>query len=170
MISYLITKLLPAIVARWPQEDRGQTIWIQQDNAPSHVPTNDPQFCAAAAQTGLDISIMSQPANSPDMNVLDLGFFASLQSYTDTCSSKNMDELIENVINEYWRYDPFSLRKVFLTLHGCMIEVMKIGGGNRYKVPHIGKDRLQASGTLPRRLGFSRQLYESAVQAVENMP
>jgi hypothetical protein len=113
---------------------------------------------------------MSQPANSPDMNVLDLGFFASLQSYTDTCSSKNMDELIENVINEYWRYDPFLLRKVFLTLRGCMIEVMKIGGGNRYKVPHIGKDRLHASGTLPRRLRFSRQLYESAVQAVENMP
>jgi hypothetical protein len=134
------------------------------------VPANDPQFLAAVAQTGLDIRIISQPANSPDMNVLDLGFFASLQSYTDTCSSRNMDELIENVINQFWSYDPFLLKKVFLTLQGCMIEVMKIGGGNRYKVPHIGKDRLQASGALPRRLGCSRQLYESAVQAVGNMP
>jgi hypothetical protein len=51
-----------------------------------------------------------------------------------------------------------------------MIEVMKISGGNRYKVPHIDKDTLQESGALPRRLGFSRQLYESAVQAMENMP
>lgn len=55
--------------------DRHRTIWIQQDNATSHVPPNDVDFQVAVAQTGLDIKIMYQPSNSPDMNVLDLGFF-----------------------------------------------------------------------------------------------
>lgn len=59
----MIAKLLPAIVAKWPREVAGKTIWIQQDNAPSHVPCNDEQFKAAVAQTGLDIRLMSQPVH-----------------------------------------------------------------------------------------------------------
>jgi hypothetical protein len=55
--------------------DRHRTIWIQQDNATSHVPPNDVDFQVAVAQTSLDIKIMYQPSNSPDMNVLDLCFF-----------------------------------------------------------------------------------------------
>lgn len=78
MRSYFISKLLPSIVARWPMFDRERTIWIQQDNARTHVPPNDLEFQAAVAQTGLDIQIFYQPSNSPDMNILDLGFFSSL--------------------------------------------------------------------------------------------
>ena len=78
MRSYLIGKVLQAIVRRWPRELRGQTIWIQQDNAPSHVPVDDAEFAAVVAQTGLDIQLINQPANSPYFNVLDLGLFASL--------------------------------------------------------------------------------------------
>ena len=55
MRSYMITKLLPAIKAKWPKEDANKTIWIQQDNAPSHVPPNDAKFTAAVRETGLDI-------------------------------------------------------------------------------------------------------------------
>ena len=82
MRSYLIGKVLKAIVRRWPRELRGQTIYIQQDNAPSHVPEDDEEFARAVAHTGLDIRLVNQPANSPDLNILDLGFFASLQSLT----------------------------------------------------------------------------------------
>jgi len=74
----MIDKLIPAIQARWPREARHDTIWIQQDNAPSHVPVDDVVFVAAVARTGLDIRLMNQPPNSHDMNYLDLGFFASL--------------------------------------------------------------------------------------------
>jgi hypothetical protein len=98
--SYLITKVLPAIVAKWPREARGETIWIQQDNTRTHIDPNDEAFCHAVHQTRLDIRIFNQPANSPDLNVLDLGFFASLQSKTYLMSSTNMDELIQNVQRE----------------------------------------------------------------------
>jgi hypothetical protein len=35
------------------------------------------------------------------MKVLGLGFFASLQSKTDATTSRNLDELIANVENEF---------------------------------------------------------------------
>ena len=73
MRSYMITKLLPAIKASWPREDAHEAIWIQQDNAPSHVHTDDVEFAATVANTDLDVRLMNQPANSPDMNFLDLG-------------------------------------------------------------------------------------------------
>ena len=162
----MIGKVLKAIVERWPREYAGKTIWIQQDNAPSHLPVDDEEFAAAVAQTGLDIRLINQPANSPDLNVLDLGFFASLQSLTNEQISRNLDELIENVQKEFDNYDPTALNRVFLTLQGCMIEVMKDGEGNRYKIPHINKDRLDALDMLPKSLSCDRQLYEDVIASL----
>lgn len=90
------------------------------------------------------------------MNVLDLGFFAFLQLLTYERISRNLDDLIENVQKEFDNYDPATLNRVFLTLQRCMIEVMKDGGGNRYKIPHIDKDRLDALGMLPKSLSCDR--------------
>lgn len=164
--SYLIGKVLEAIKTRWPREDLGKTIFIQQDNARTHVSVDDEDFARASAQTGFNIRLINQPPNSPDMNVLDLGFFASLQSKTDKTNSRNLDELIANVENEFRNYDVNDLRNVFLTLQGCLIEVMKAGGGNRYKIPHMNKERQEALGLLPRSLNCDRQLYESVMESL----
>jgi hypothetical protein len=120
-------------------------------------------FAATVAQTRLDIRLINQPANSPDLNVLDLGFFRSLQSRNYEQISRNLDDLIQNVKREFDNYDPATLNRVFLTLQGCLIEVMKDGGGNKYKIPHINKDRLEALGILPKRLSCDRQLYEDVM-------
>jgi hypothetical protein len=98
------------------------------------------------------------------MNCLDLGFFASLQSLTFNRVSRNLDELIDNVIKEFQEYDITLLNRVYLTLQSCLIEVMKAGGGNRYKIPHMNKERLQALGILPDRLECDQQLYELVLQ------
>lgn len=73
--EYLIKHVLPAIKAKWPAEDRHQTIWIQQDNAPSHVHVDDEEVMKAACEGGWHIRLKCQPPNSPDTNILDLGFF-----------------------------------------------------------------------------------------------
>jgi len=52
-------------------------IFIQQDNAPSHLKLDDPVFCEAAKQDGFDIRLICQPPNSPDFNILDLVFFSN---------------------------------------------------------------------------------------------
>ncbi|XP_044966754.1 uncharacterized protein LOC123426911 [Hordeum vulgare subsp. vulgare] len=164
--QFLIQKVLPAIQAVWPQELAGETIWIQQDNAPSHVPSNDPGFLNAVAQTGLDIRLMQQPSNSPDMNILDLGLFSSLQSMSVRLVSNNLDELINNVQHEYDAYDADKINRIFLTLQSCLIEVMKRGGSNDYKIPHMYKDGLERAGNLPDVLDCDRELYESVTQAL----
>jgi len=107
---------------------------------------------------------MNQPPNSPDMNCLDLGFFASLQSMTDRRVSRNIDELIQNVQLEFDEHRPEILYRVFLTLQGCMTEVMKARGGNKYKIPHMSKEKLEALGMLPKALSCDRELYESCIQ------
>ena len=43
--EFMINKVLPAIRAKWPREDVHKPIFIQQDNAPSHLKVDDPQFC-----------------------------------------------------------------------------------------------------------------------------
>ncbi|EAZ28266.1 hypothetical protein OsJ_12237 [Oryza sativa Japonica Group] len=168
MRSFIISKVLPAIRACWPLEDARRTIFIQQDNARTHVPIDDEQFSVAVAQMGLDIRLVNQPPNSPDMNCLDLGFFASLQSLTANRVSKNMEELIENVQKEYNDYDPKTLNRVFVTLQSCCIEVMEANGGNKYKIPHMNKARLEALGILPKALRCDRQLYEKVIQLLGN--
>jgi hypothetical protein len=74
----MINFLLPAIKARWPAGERGMPIYIQQDNAKTHIAVDDPDFVAAAQAGGWDIRLTCQPPNSPDLNILDLGFFAAL--------------------------------------------------------------------------------------------
>jgi hypothetical protein len=45
---FMLNKVLAAIKAKWPLEDMGKPIFIQQDNAKTHIPIDDPQFCQAA--------------------------------------------------------------------------------------------------------------------------
>jgi len=91
------------------------------------------------------------------------GILASLQSKAYLRNSKNIDELIKNVEKEYVEYDQNMVNRVFLTLQGCFLEVMKLGGGNGYKIPHMNKERLERLGMLPTRLSCDLQLYQSVM-------
>ncbi|KAL6581619.1 hypothetical protein OROMI_007542 [Orobanche minor] len=146
---FLIEKVIPAVRERWPRLGRGETIFIQQDNARTHVLPNDPNFLEAASQNGFDIRLTCQPPNSPDLNVLDLGFFRAIQSLQQKMRARTIPELVHAVEKAYDDYPPIKLNYVWLTLQLCMKEIMKIGGGNRYKIPHINKNRLQMLGRLP---------------------
>lgn len=111
MRQYLIEKVILAIQDKWPQEDRDKIIFIQQDNARTHVHPYDLAFLEVVVATGLDIRLMQQPANSPDMNVLDLGFFNSIQSLTDCGSPKTIEDLIHIVEEEFEDYDEAILNR-----------------------------------------------------------
>ncbi|XP_074265511.1 uncharacterized protein LOC141587948 [Silene latifolia] len=75
----LINIVLPAIKAKWPST-ASKHIIIQHDNARPHIDNSDPDFRAAATADGWNIELKNQPPNSPDLNVLDLGFFRAIQS------------------------------------------------------------------------------------------
>ena len=71
-----ISNLLPGIIEKWPRTDRlSRKIWIQQDGAKSHINTDDEEFRQAIQDQELNAGLYTQAANSPDANLLDLGFF-----------------------------------------------------------------------------------------------
>jgi hypothetical protein len=82
--------VIPAIMEHWPVGDLSNPqfkIKIQQDGAGAHCPATDPRILANLKDledNGIlspgKISFYSQPSNSPDLNILDLGFFNALQS------------------------------------------------------------------------------------------
>jgi hypothetical protein len=92
--DFMLNKVLRAIRAKWPKEDLGKPIHIQQDNAPTHIKLDDPIFCEAAKQNGFDIRLISQPPNSPDFNILDLGFFSSYSSHSIQENAKTIEALV----------------------------------------------------------------------------
>jgi hypothetical protein len=100
-----INEVLPAIKEKWPREHAHETIYIQQDNAPCHVPLDDEEFCRAVSDGGFDIRLTFQPPNSPDLNVLDLGFFSAIQSLQEQEVTNSVDALTEAVQKSF---DAFS--------------------------------------------------------------
>jgi hypothetical protein len=96
--EYIVKYVLPAIKEKWPESDRWNTIYIQQDNGITHVLADDPIFAMEAARGGWDIRIVNQPPNSPDCNILDLGWFASIQSMFQRKMPKTLPEIVQKVV------------------------------------------------------------------------
>lgn len=129
----ILDEVIPAIRDKFPRR-RGKTIYIQQDNATPHRIWSDPDIMNACG-TGVEIKFLNQPPQSPDFNVLDLGFFASIQSLQYTVSASTVDELISAVTNAYKETTALTLDKVWMSLQRCFIQSMRDGGGNNYKIP-----------------------------------
>jgi hypothetical protein len=91
------------------------------------------------------------------MNVLDLCFFRSLQSLTDTRAPASIKELIEGVEEEYHNYDVKKLARSFSTLKYCMAEIMKARGGIHYNIPH-NKEHQAVEGKLPMAISITADL------------
>ena len=80
----LINKLILAILDKWPRRDRmSRTISIQQDGAQNHIHEDDQEFNNALTEQEINAKLYTQMPNSPDMNLLDLGFFRAIQSFKD---------------------------------------------------------------------------------------
>ena len=145
----LIDNLLPAIREKWPQSFLDETIEIQQDNARPHIRDEDPEWRAAVEASGMNVKLVQQPPNSPDMNVLDLGYFSSIQSLQYKANATTTDELIAAVEDSFSRLKHVSLNNVFFTLQICMEQTILKDGGNDYKIRHINKTKLEREGRLP---------------------
>ena len=144
--EYLIQKLLLAVKEKWPRNNA--RIRLQQDGAKSHILEDDVEFKEAVQQIGLNLTVFTQAPNSPDTNILDLGFFRAIQSANDACPD-NEEELIKSVEKAYGEYPWCKLNFVWLTLQSCLNKIIEHDGGNDYKIPHMGKESLWRRGRLP---------------------
>ena len=144
--EYLIKKLLPAIKQKWPMNNG--RIRLQQDGTKSHILDDDEEFKEAVDDIGLNLTVYTQSPNSPDTNILDLGFFRAIQSFNDDCPT-NEEELIKSVQKAYGEYPMHKSNYVWLTLQSCFNMIIENDGGNDYKIPHMGKESLEWKGLLP---------------------
>ena len=143
----LIQKLLPAIKHKWPTNDR--RIQLHQDGAKSHILDDDKEFKEAVDEIGLNLTVYTQSPNSPDTNILNLGFFRAIQLFNDDCLA-NEEELIKSVEKAYGEYPLHKLNHVWLTLQSCLNMIIENDGGNDYKILHMGKEPLEQMGSFHR--------------------
>ena len=108
-----------------------------------------------ATSDGWDIKLMNQPPNSPDFNILDLGFFNSIQSLQQQKRMTDIDELITAVEESFWEQKRENLENF------CS---MMEEGGKRYKLPHIGKKKLRNRGILPQQITVSEEAINIALE------
>ena len=71
----LISKLVPSILEKWPRRGMlSRKLFIQQDGAKTHISCDNKIFIDALVNNGINATLYTQAANSPDVNLLDLGF------------------------------------------------------------------------------------------------
>ncbi|KAF0717211.1 Aste57867_2438 [Aphanomyces stellatus] len=163
----LVNNVIPAIKNKWP-DARTSCIVIQQDNARPHVTTTDKGVLAACKADGWDIAMECQPPNSPDLNVLDLGFFRAIQSLQERTRCRTIDELIAATLSAWVSVDASTLNANFLTLQSCMVETIRSGGNNNYKVPHMKKAPMMKQGRLPDAIECPRDVFDHGLALMGN--
>ncbi|CAM9176497.1 unnamed protein product [Discosporangium mesarthrocarpum] len=93
----IIEKVIPAIKARMPSPP-GHMIFVQQDCAKPYTRKD----VMEASQDGAgDITLETQPANSPDLNVNDLGFFHSIQQLKKDVEVINGKEPVDTTMEAF---------------------------------------------------------------------
>ena len=118
----------PSNQGKWPAPTRHNPIFIQQDNAKSHRVNDHQDLLEACSSDGFNIEVINQPPNSPDTNVLDLGFFASIQSLQDRTRARTIDDLIREVEMAWEAAAPAKLGKVWTSLQASMEQILLCGG------------------------------------------
>jgi hypothetical protein len=144
--------LLPAIIKAMPWAGKeGRTLVIQHDGAKPHTGKGNTDYWPELVEEmypGRSIEIVVQPAQSPDLNVLDLGFFSSLQRKVDETDPDNLSALLDHVEECYWEYDSDTLERVWQALFNVYNSILQEKGGNEYLLPRTGVRKRQLAGKL----------------------
>jgi hypothetical protein len=134
----MTAKVFPAI--------RRKMSWLNQvnvqfDNARPHTKASIQAKLLSAARNkrgpdGLEIKLSPQPAQSPDLNLNDLGFYSSLDTFIGNNRSFNLLKLWDQISNAFLNYDSTKLTKLVETKRNVVAKVLEHCGDNDYKLPH----------------------------------
>ena len=118
-----------------------KSVAVQWDNAPAHNAAASRQYVkqiSKARNGGPNITVVEQPAKSPDMNANDLGFYNSLDSKIPNPRPFDLDRLYSCFMDALKKYDSKLLDKIYDT-RNSKEEVLKVKGSNEYKMPRSNK-------------------------------
>ncbi|CAN0504955.1 unnamed protein product, partial [Discosporangium mesarthrocarpum] len=97
---------------------------------------------AIQVKAGDSIILETPPANSPDLNVNDLGFFHSIQQVKEDVGVSSPEDPVEATMETFDVYPRETLERVWRSLFAVLGEVLGSKGDNSYKVLHLGKENL----------------------------
>ena len=139
-------------------------VYLQLDNAPPHCKRNKKLFAqitkAAGRNTlhgnyyGPKVRLSFQPPDSPDLNVLDLGFFEKFWTKTNRILRKNhkmasLDEIWEAAKSAWDSITSLEIEILFQTWRARMRQVIECEGRNDMDIPHEGiRERVEAEDIL----------------------
>jgi hypothetical protein len=133
--------LLPAISKKlkW-----AKSVEVQMDSAGGHkIDTSVDALNVYCRHYYPKVSFITQPTRSPDMNVLDLGIWNSLQSgvpsikYDKGATEQMYVRIVNEVMRAWDTYDGMTkLTKIFTTLTMIYNSAIMYNGGNNFKLPH----------------------------------
>lgn len=91
-----------------------QTVYIQMDNARPHVGKNNVEKLNDFGDNlNPTITVMNQPAQSPDLNINDIGFFNSLNKRCQKSTCNDLDQLWTNLQANFWSTKEETLTSLF---------------------------------------------------------
>jgi hypothetical protein len=109
-------------------------VWLQQDGATPHTAeANDAFFEAQRNIGGMDIRVLQQPAQSPDLNFNDCSFFRSLACKVRVKDHNNLNELARDVEEAYREFPEEKMEHCWQVLVRNMMFIMRNKGSNDYK-------------------------------------
>src|SRR5688572_20992381 len=131
----LVTKLIPAIMVKWPRkyDHHGclfhQVITLQHNNAKAHVSQEEfVEYTKNYYFPGSTFKTLFQPSNLPDLNILDLAFFCSLEREYQKKKSSSLDDLHKHLLVTYWDYSCVKIQSAFMTLKALMNQIIDYNG------------------------------------------
>ncbi|ETW06578.1 hypothetical protein H310_02796 [Aphanomyces invadans] len=143
--DFVLHKVVPAIKANFTSAYK--RVILQHDNATPHASVTD-AVLESVSTDGWKFVVRRQPPNSPDLNVLDLGFFASIEALQYKMVSSSIDDVIFSTLTAFDHLSVDKLENVFLSLQAVMRLVLEHQGDNHFKLPHLRKDALRRAGNL----------------------
>ena len=97
-----------------------------------------------------------------------MGFFSIIQGLQHEKAPKTVIQLVDAVKQAYEEVSHSTLNYVWLSLMNCMTEILKHGGNNNYKLPHMGKEKLQRLGLLPTQISAPLYIVEKVLNETTN--
>ena len=87
--------------------------------------------------------------NSPDLNVLDLGFLNTIQCIQHQYEPKNMEKLVEMIEICFNRRHWTKMNNNLLKLHRVIKCIILCDSNNNYKMTHTSKEKFERIDQLP---------------------
>ncbi|KAF0717642.1 Aste57867_2178 [Aphanomyces stellatus] len=155
--DYVLHKDITAIKTKFPSFIK--RVDLQHDNVTPHASINY-VVLEAASIDGWKFVVYRQPPNSPDVNVLDLSFFDSIQAHQYNIVNYSVDDVIHSTLLAFDMLSVEKLENVFLSLQAVMRFVLEHCGDNHFKLPHRNKDALRRAWSFMMNLSCTVSLLD----------